>query len=74
MKRLSKRVLLVAVGGVLTVAVAAFLIVYFVIFPTSSPKPFRIATSVARTSTSGLHALDRQFDGDQRAERPLGDR
>src|SRR5271167_1731253 len=44
-----KRVALLAVGGGFTLIVVAFLFVYFVLFPTSSPKPFKLATS---TSTS----------------------
>jgi polyisoprenoid-binding protein YceI len=48
-----KRVVLLAAGGGLALAVLAFVLVYFVLFPTSSPKPFKLATS---TSTSGAAA------------------
>jgi polyisoprenoid-binding protein YceI len=47
----SKKRLAVLVGGaVFTVIVAAFLLIYFVVFPTSSPKPFKLATSTAGTT------------------------
>lgn len=45
-----KRIALVALGGGLTLIVLAFLLVYFVLFPTSAPKPFKLATP---TSTPG---------------------
>ena len=50
--RPSKRVALIAAGGAITIAVVAFLVVYFVIFPTSSPKPFKLAASPTATSTT----------------------
>jgi polyisoprenoid-binding protein YceI len=37
-------------GGALVLAAAAFLLVYFVLFPTSSPKPFSLSTSTAGTA------------------------
>ncbi len=37
------------VGAALVVLVGGFLVVYFVIFPTSSPKPFSLTTSSAAT-------------------------
>ncbi len=46
-----KRVAVLVVGGAATVIIAIFLIVYFVIFPTSSPKPFKLATSATTTAT-----------------------
>ena len=49
-----KRVALIAGGVGVTLLVLAFLLVYFVIFPTSSPKPFKLGTapsSPAGTST-----------------------
>jgi polyisoprenoid-binding protein YceI len=46
-----KRVALLVVGGSLGLIVIAFLLVYFVIFPTSSPKPFKL-TPAAATATS----------------------
>ena len=45
-----KRMALLVVGGGFTLIVVVFLLVYFVVFPTSSPKPFKLATSTA-TST-----------------------
>jgi polyisoprenoid-binding protein YceI len=50
--RPSKRIAVFAVGGALALIVVAFLVAYFVIFPTSSPKPFKL-TSTALTSTAG---------------------
>jgi polyisoprenoid-binding protein YceI len=50
--RLSKRVVVFAIGGALALVVVAFLVVYFVIFPTSSPKPFTLSTSTASGTTS----------------------
>jgi polyisoprenoid-binding protein YceI len=47
----SKRFAVFAVGGALALIVVAFLVAYFVIFPTSSPKPFKL-TSTAPTSTT----------------------
>lgn len=47
-----KRVALLAVGGGFTLIVVAFLFVYFVLFPTSSPKPFKLATSTAASTGS----------------------
>lgn len=50
----SKRGIAFAIGGsVLIVAVAAFVVVYFVIFPTSSPKRFSLSGSTPGTSTPG---------------------
>ena len=48
-----KRVALLAVGGSFTLIVIAVLVVYFVLFPTSSPKPFKLATSAASTGSTG---------------------
>jgi len=47
--RPSKRVAVFAIGGALALVIGAFLVIYFVIFPTSSPKPFTLSTA----STSG---------------------
>jgi polyisoprenoid-binding protein YceI len=50
-----KRLALLTVGGGFTLIVVAFLLVYFVLFPTSSPKPFKLATSTAgSTGTSSV--------------------
>jgi polyisoprenoid-binding protein YceI len=51
-ERPNKRIAVVALGGALALIVVAFLLAYFVIFPTSSPKPFKL-TSTALTSTAG---------------------
>ena len=51
-RRRSTRLVVFALGGGLALVVAAFLVVYFVIFPTSSPKPFKLTSSTA-TSTTG---------------------
>jgi polyisoprenoid-binding protein YceI len=50
--RPSKRIVLFAIGGGLALVVAAFLLVYFVVFPTSSPKPFKLTSSTATGTTS----------------------
>jgi polyisoprenoid-binding protein YceI len=42
-----KRLALFAIGGGFTLIVVAFVLIYFVIFPTSSPKPFRLTSSAA---------------------------
>jgi polyisoprenoid-binding protein YceI len=52
--RPSKRIALLLVGGVIAVAVAAFLVLYFVVFPTSSPKRFKLSTLDGTASTSAL--------------------
>jgi polyisoprenoid-binding protein YceI len=51
-KRPSKRVAVSVLGGGLALLVVAFLLIYFVIFPTSSPKPFKLSTSTAATTTT----------------------
>lgn len=45
-----KRVAVLAVGGCFALIVVVFLLVYFVVFPTSSPKPFKLASSAAGSS------------------------
>jgi|ERR1035438_4560637 polyisoprenoid-binding protein YceI len=47
-----RRKLTIAVGGGLAVLVIAFLLVYFVIFPTSSPKPFKLSNPTTTTSAA----------------------
>ncbi len=50
---------MIAGGAIAAIAVLAFLLIYFVIFPTSSPKPFRLTTATgtgtptATSSASG---------------------
>jgi polyisoprenoid-binding protein YceI len=51
-RRPSKRVAMFAIGGVVSLLIAAFLLIYFVVFPTSSPKPFTLSTSAVATSSS----------------------
>ena len=49
----TKRGAALALGGsVVVVAVAGFLFVYFVLFPTSAPKPFSLTSSAAVTPVS----------------------
>ena len=47
-----KRVALLAVGGGFALIVGVFLLVYFVVFPTSSPKPFKLASTAAASTGS----------------------
>jgi polyisoprenoid-binding protein YceI len=53
LRRPSRRVAMFAIGAGLAAILAAFLLVYFVIFPTSSPKRFKLSSTTA-SSTSGL--------------------
>jgi polyisoprenoid-binding protein YceI len=50
-RRPSKRFAMLAAAGALTMIVVAFLLVYFVVFPTSSPKPFKLSSSENSTGT-----------------------
>lgn len=50
--RTRRGVLLTLGGSVVLVAVAGFVIVYFVLFPTSSPKPFSLSSSSAAVPIS----------------------
>jgi len=43
--RTKRGVLFAVAGGLVAVAVAGFAFIYFVLFPTSSPKPFSLAAS-----------------------------
>src|SRR6516165_3888164 len=52
-----KRVALLAVGGGFTLVVIAVLVAYFVLFPTSSPKPFTLATSTGYTSSASTSTV-----------------
>lgn len=49
--RPSKRVAVFALGGALALIVVAFLLVYLVIFPTSSPKPFKLTSTLTSTAS-----------------------
>jgi polyisoprenoid-binding protein YceI len=51
-RRPRRRIALFAIGGGIALAVIAFLVVYFVIFPTSSPKPFKLATTPSSTTSA----------------------
>ena len=53
--RRTRKVLLTIVGVGVVLIVAVVALVYFVIFPTSSPKPFSLTTS-SSTSSSSLSA------------------
>ncbi len=46
-----RRLIAAVLGAGLIVAVIAFLVIYFVIFPTSSPKPFKLSAVANTTST-----------------------
>jgi len=50
-----KRIAVFAIGGAAALIVVLFLVAYFVLFPTSSPKPFKL-TSTSRASTPGATA------------------
>jgi polyisoprenoid-binding protein YceI len=47
-----KRVAMFAIAGGLALVAIAFLLVYFVIFPTSSPKPFKLTSTTAGATTA----------------------
>jgi len=40
------------VGAGVAVALAGFLVIYFVVFPTSSPKPFKLSTATVTSATT----------------------
>jgi polyisoprenoid-binding protein YceI len=46
-----KRVAMLVLAGGLVLIAIAFLLVYFVIFPTSSPKPFKLTSTAAGAAT-----------------------
>jgi polyisoprenoid-binding protein YceI len=50
--RRTRKVLLTIVGAGVVLVVVAIALVYFVIFPTSSPKPFSLTTSTSSSSSS----------------------
>jgi polyisoprenoid-binding protein YceI len=50
-----KRIAVFAIGGAAALIVVVFLVAYFVLFPTSSPKPFKL-TSTSPASTTGATA------------------
>lgn len=54
-KPTKKRLALLIAGGGVALIVVVFLVVYFVVFPTSSPKPFKLATSTGAV-TNGTSA------------------
>lgn len=47
-----RRRLKILLGGSASVIIVALLLIYFVIFPTSSPKPFKLSQTVATTSST----------------------
>jgi polyisoprenoid-binding protein YceI len=47
-----KRAALLAGAGGIVLAVVVFLLIYFVVFPTSSPKPFELSTTPTTSGTS----------------------
>jgi polyisoprenoid-binding protein YceI len=49
-KPTKKRLALLVAGAGVALIVVVFLLVYFVVFPTSSPKPFKLATSTGVTN------------------------
>ncbi len=55
--RTKRGALLVIAGGVLVVAVAGLAFIYFVLFPTSSPKPFKLTVSQHTTPVSSGSSL-----------------
>ena len=75
----TRRGLLLGGGGVLVVvAVAAFAFIYFVLFPTSSPKPFTISSTTAaapvssRTTLAGRWAIAPGSQAGYRVREKLG--
>jgi len=48
-----RRLIAAVLGGGLILAVIAFLVIYFVLFPTSSPKPFKLTVATNPASTAG---------------------
>jgi hypothetical protein len=47
-----KRAAAIVGAGAIALVVGAFLLIYFVIFPTSSPKPFKLSATPATSSAS----------------------
>ncbi len=52
----TKRGAWIAIGSLGALGVGAFALVYFVLFPTSSPKPFSLAVSTSGSSSTKLAA------------------
>ena len=52
-----RRLVLIAGGAVVALAVAGFAVVYFVAFPTSSPKPLSLSTSAVTVPVSSSGGL-----------------
>jgi polyisoprenoid-binding protein YceI len=50
--RRPKRAIVWIGAGVVALAVTAFLVIYFVVFPTSSPKPFKLTPSKTTATTT----------------------
>ncbi len=52
-----RRLVLIAAGAVVALAVAGFAVVYFVLFPTSSPKPLSLSKSAVAVPVSSSGGL-----------------
>src|ERR1700674_2249626 len=52
----TKRGLAITIGSVGALAVGAFALVYFVVFPTSSPKPFGLTSSTSSSANASSEA------------------
>ena len=61
--RRTRKVLLMIVGAGVVLVVAAIALVYFVIFPTSSPKPFSLTTSTSSASSSSSSSSSSSASG-----------
>ena len=53
--RFSRRTAVLVGGGTIGVLVGGLLLVYFVFFPTSSPKPFKLRSTATTSSTTGAN-------------------
>ena len=59
--RSARRLVLIAAGAVVALAVAGFAVVYFVVFPTSSTKPLSLSTSAVTVPISSSGGLAGQW-------------
>jgi polyisoprenoid-binding protein YceI len=57
--RPSKRLVVLAIGGGVALVVIAFLLIYFVIFPTSSPEPFKANSATGGTASGATSSTAR---------------
>jgi polyisoprenoid-binding protein YceI len=58
--------------GLLVVVVVAFALVYFVLFPTSSPKPFKLGSSTSPTTSTSAAGPSSTASGSSAANGKLG--